>query len=243
MAKASWVIVLRPDGVVVEVSGGAPEEWAATSVQNGDVVPPDVRAAARALLTQARNAKAEAWFFRGTVPAEGKARPEIEILLVEAVPLRRTATPLNELLTRTTETLMEQARATFVNLKVETDDGMPDMLHVDGEKISWGVAALVGSALRHVGGHESREKLVSVRAHYDDHTRCVVISVSDNGPGIPASKLPSLVQRDPDTQRTTGLALLLLHDVVAAHGGRMEIESSTEAKKHGTRVTLHLPAT
>ena len=84
---------------------------------------------------------------------------------------------------------------------------------------------------------------MSVRAHYDDHTRCVVISVSDNGPGIPASKLPSLVQRDPDTQRTTGLALLLLHDVVAAHGGRMEIESSTEAKKHGTRVTLHLPAT
>jgi signal transduction histidine kinase len=241
MSKSGWLVVLRPDGVIVEVSGGAPTEWVGTSVGEGNALPDGLRSAAGDLLAQARRAKPETWFFRATMPGDGAKLPPTEILVVEAVPLRRTATPLNELLTRTTEALMEQARATLVTLKIAADDGMPDELYIDGEKIAWGVAALVGSALRHVSNAPGQEKLVSVEARYDDRARAVVISVTDNGPGIPASKLRALVTRDPDTQRTTGLALLLLHDLVAAHGGRMEIQSSTEAKGHGTRVTLHLP--
>jgi signal transduction histidine kinase len=242
MSNPARLVVVRPDGVIVEVSGGPPAAWVGKSVREGDDLPEAIRAAARELLARARDAQPDAWLFR-TTAEEGPGSAPTEILLVEAVPLRRTATPLNELLTRTTEALMEQARATLVNLKIVADDGMPDELYIDGEKIAWGVAALVGSALRHVSGGAGHDKLVSVEARYDDRAHAVVIAVTDNGPGIPAAKLRALVTRDPDTHRTTGLALLLLHDLVAAHGGRMEIHSSTEPKGHGTRVTLHLPTT
>jgi signal transduction histidine kinase len=241
MSEPHWFLVFRPDGVVVEASGGAPPEFVGENLRESDIVPAPICAAAADLLLDARTSPADAWLFRATVENDGEDRPLTDLLLVEAVPLRREATPLAELLIRTTETLMEQARATHVNLKVDADDGMPTKLPIDGEKIAWGVAALVGSALRHVGSAPGRDKMVHVEARYDERSRSVVISVRDNGPGIPSGKLQWLVTRDPRTQKAAGLALLLLKDVVAAHGGRMDVESSTEGPDHGTRVTLHLP--
>lgn len=237
---ARWVLVLRPDGVVVQALGGAPADFVGENLRESDSVPAAICALARDVLLDARTSPADAWIFRAAVDA-GADHPATELLLVEAVPLRREATPLAELLIRTTETLMEQARATHVNLRVDADDGMPDKLPIDGEKIAWGVASLVGSALRHVATGDAREKLVHVEARYDDASREVVISVRDNGPGIPKAKLNWLVTREPRTQQAAGLALLLLSDVVAAHGGRVEVESETEGHDHGTRVTLHLP--
>ena len=87
-----WVLIFRPDGVVVQ--------------------------ALRDVLLDARTSPADAWIFRATVEP-GADHPATDLLLVEAVPLRREATPLAELLIRTTETLMEQARATHVNLRVD----------------------------------------------------------------------------------------------------------------------------
>jgi signal transduction histidine kinase len=240
---SSWLVALRPDGIALFVDGGAPAEWVGKSVTDGEAFPAEVVREAHELLLDARTSPADAWLFRRKVAGEGE-RPDVELLLVEAVPLRREATPLGELLTRTMETLLEQARAIEVDLKVEADEGMPATLPIDGEKIAWGVAALVGSALRHVtgpGGAPVRDKRVEVVARYDEEAREVVLTVSDNGPGIPRGKLEWLTTRDPRTQRAAGLALVLLRDVVAAHGGRMDVESSTQAKGHGTRVTLHLP--
>jgi signal transduction histidine kinase len=242
VSEPRWLLVFRPDGVVVEAGGGAPGDFVGENVRESETIPAPICAAATELLLDARTSPADSWIFRATVDAEGTTRPLTDLLLVEAVPLRREPTPLAELLIRTTETLMEQARATHVNLKVEADDGMPTKLTIDGEKIAWGVASLVGSALRHAATSQSHDKMVHVEARYDDRARVVVISVRDNGPGIPTAKLQWLVTRDPRTQKAAGLALLLLKDVVAAHGGRMDVESSTDAHDHGTRVTLHLPA-
>ena len=238
MNGARWLVLFRPDGVVVEAADGAPADWLGENLHDSDIVPAHVCAAARDLMLDARTSPADAWIFRKNVELEAAS---IELMLVEAVPLRRELTPLAELLIRTTETLMEQARATHVNLRVDADDGMPSKLPIDGEKIAWGVASLVGSALRHVTSGDAREKLVQVEAHYDDVAREVTITVRDNGPGIPKAKLQWLIDRDPRTQQAAGLALVLLKDVVAAHGGRMEVESSTAQSDHGTRVTLHLP--
>ena len=244
VSEASWFVVMRRDGVVVEVGGGAPRAWVGQSLGEVASAPPVLRAHARELIARVQAASPEAWLTRDVI-AVGAGQPHVELLLLEAVPLRRAPTSLFELLTRTTETLMEQARATEVALKVEADHAMPATLTIDGEKIAWGVSALVGSALRHVGGAggaKPGDRSVRVTASYAATAREVVVSVADNGPGIPSAMLEWLIDRNPATQRAAGLALLLLHDVVVAHGGRMRVESSTEAADHGTRVTIFLPA-
>jgi signal transduction histidine kinase len=245
LSDASWFVVLRRDGVVVEVGGGAPRAWVGHLLGEVATAPPVLRAHARELVTRAHEATTtEAWLTREVI-AVGAGQPLVELLLLEAVPLRRAPTAVFDLLTRTTETLMEQARATEVLLKIEADRAMPARLTVDAEKIAWGVSTLVGSAMRHVGaagGAKPGDRVVKLGARYDPKEREVVISVSDNGPGIPSEKLEWLIERNPTTQRAAGLALLLLHDVVVAHGGRMRVESSVAHADHGTRVTLYLPA-
>jgi signal transduction histidine kinase len=68
-----------------------------------------------------------------------------------------------------------------------------------------------------------------------------VLSVVDNGPGIPRERLEALLQRDTAAGGAGGLALVLLNDVVVAHGGHMEVESSADARDHGTTVRVVLP--
>ena len=50
-----------------------------------------------------------------------------------------------------------------------------------------------------------------------------------------------LLEEDPETGQAAGIALRLVHDVVAAHGGGMVIKSSTDLGDRGTSVTLWLP--
>jgi signal transduction histidine kinase len=237
MNEDGWLIVLRPDGSVLDVGGGAPEWWRGHLLAVCLEALPDVLGDARRLL----EARSDDGWCRRVLLRRERAPHEVELLVIDAVPLRRAPTPLIDLLTRTTETLVEQARMAEITLKIATDEQMPALLHIDGEKIAWGVANLIGSALRHVASSPSASKVVSVEARYDKSARRVTIAVHDNGPGIDDKKLRSLLSRDPATNQAGGLALVLLQDVMMAHGGHVMIESSTRPARHGTTVTLVIP--
>jgi signal transduction histidine kinase len=230
------LLVLGPDGRIVQTSSRA-HEWHGKRVADAIGLPVEVVEAARDLLVEARTSSS--WLSRRFVTASAQT---YEVLVVEAVPLRRLPTDVTDILTRTTELLLEQARAIQVSLQVSTDPHMPSELVVDGEKIAWGVASLVGTALRHLA-QTSREKgVVRVQARYLAATEEVVLIVHDNGPGIPADRLLGILEPDDGPAQPSALALVMLRDVVAAHGGRLKIDSSTARKDHGTTVSLFLPA-
>jgi signal transduction histidine kinase len=231
-----WLLVLGPDGRIVQ-TGGAPREWLGMRIGDAVGVPGPVVDAARELIVAARTSTT--WLSRRYVQTATRA---YELLVVEAVPLRRSLTNVRDILTRTTELLLEQARAIRVSLQVSTDPEMPSELVVDGEKIAWGVASLVGTALRHLA-QQSREKgTVRVQARYLAGTEEVVVVVRDNGPGIPADRLLGILEPSEEQALPSALALVMLRDVVAAHGGRIKIDSSTDRADHGTTVSLFLPA-
>jgi signal transduction histidine kinase len=68
----------------------------------------------------------------------------------------------------------------------------------------------------------------------------VTIEVHDNGPGIPAESVARLFKRDRLNVLGSGLSLLMISDVCVAHGGRLDVTSSTQPADHGTtgRMTL-----
>jgi signal transduction histidine kinase len=159
----------------------------------------------------------------------------------DCIPLRRSPTDLGPLLKGTIETLVQQAQALDVSLGIEVEPDLPQV-NIDAEKIAWAVAALVGNSLRYVRRGSRRLPGGSIRVRVRPEDDGIAISVEDDGAGIPPEKVEKLFRRGEGVTHGTGLALMLIEDVVAAHGGTVAVQSKCDAFACGTTVTLRLPA-
>jgi PAS domain S-box-containing protein len=76
-----------------------------------------------------------------------------------------------------------------------------------------------------------------------DEPNSIALCVEDTGEGIPADALPHIFDAFFTTRKTigTGIGLFIAKQFVEGHGGRIKIESSTDAEAHGTKVTVNLP--
>ncbi|MDP4726620.1 MAG: ATP-binding protein, partial [Desulfobacterales bacterium] len=82
---------------------------------------------------------------------------------------------------------------------------------------------------------------LSVSADAEDHDRWIVFRVSDTGYGIPDENQSQVFDPYYTTKSTgTGLGLAIAHNIVDAHGGRIEVDS---AAGEGTTVTIRIPKT
>lgn len=125
-----------------------------------------------------------------------------------------------------------QAEAAEVNLAGDLDYGVP-MVEVDPARIRSALANVISNAIRHTppGG--------SVRVAVQSADDQVLIAVTDTGEGIPATLLPRVFERfvKGPTSTGSGLGLAIVHDIVTAHGGRIEIDS-TQGVGTSVRITL-----
>jgi two-component system OmpR family sensor kinase len=149
------------------------------------------------------------------------------------------ATDVRRLLTSSMVVMHSQAAATDVSLKVTIDANVPDTVMLDGAKVAWAAVNLVGNALRylrHTGRYATRGA-IEVSVTYDTTASSLAIDVRDNGPGI-APGVASRLFNHEDPQGPSGLGLLLVDDIATAHGGSVEIRSSTDPESHGTTIRL-----
>ena len=118
---------------------------------------------------------------------------------------------------------------------------VPDRLVVRGDagRLEQVVVNIVTNAIVHVP--EGRH--VDVRLRGDDGE--AALEVHDEGRGIPVDDLPHLFLRlyqgaatDAQSQRGLGLGLFIAQQVIASHGGRIDVESG-DGK--GTTFTVRLP--
>lgn len=167
-----------------------------------------------------------------------KAR--VHVAEIEAIAIQRQPTDLLALLTGTIETLQQQATALDIELTIEA---APDLRQVcvDPEKVAWVVATLVGNAFRYVRRGSRVMPGGSISVCLRAEAGALLIVVEDDGPGIAPDKLAHLFQKGAGVTHGTGLALMLIRDVIAAHGGTVEVKSRSNDVACGTSVTLRLP--
>jgi len=108
----------------------------------------------------------------------------------------------------------------------------------DPSRVQQAIENLLTNALQHAPA----DTAVGVRACDEmvDGVRCVVIVISDRGPGIDPVVLPQLFDRfaRASTSGGLGIGLFLAHQIAKAHGGRLEVASSPD---DGTHFSLVLP--
>jgi signal transduction histidine kinase len=235
----SWVVVLGCGGEVLGAEHGAPPEWIGATLHDRPGVPAALRDAARALTLLV---------LRGGTLARARVDvPEldasVELVAVPAVGLHRTPTDVRALLPYSVAALERQARALDVGLSVTIDPDVPAALVLDPEKIAWAVSALAGNAMRYVrrGTRHMPGGSIAVTASRDAERGELLLVVEDDGPGIPAQVVERMFQRAPGAPHATGLALTVVRDIVTAHGGSMELATSTDEADHGTTVTVRIP--
>ncbi len=157
-----------------------------------------------------------------------------------AIPLRRSSVDLLGVLSSAVEVMRDQSEEIGVQVIVAGRGDAP-RVEVDADKIAWAVTTLVGNALRYVRRGTRRSPGGTVLVGLDVAPAATTITVEDDGPGIPPEKLEAIFEQRGEARHGVGLNLLLVRDVVAAHGGEVEITSRCSAIDGGTKVSLRIP--
>ncbi len=133
-----------------------------------------------------------------------------------------------------------QATTEHHTIKLVTEREHLDAI-LDGDRIHQVVDNLVGNAIKYTAGG-------TIQVGVDqpaDQPGFLSITVSDQGPGIARSERDSLFTpfyRSPDASASAlpglGLGLFICHELIAAHGGRVEVD---DAVGGGARFTVWLP--
>ena len=147
----------------------------------------------------------------------------------------RPASP-TELASEAVSRFESRARDLDIDLGTVAAADLPPVL-ADAERIGHVFDNLVGNALEHTtrGG--------SIRLSAEADTDCVRFAVADTGEGIAPEHLPHLFEkfyRVPGTRHAqgAGLGLAIAREIVAAHGGQIDV---TSRPGQGTTFTFTLP--
>lgn len=132
----------------------------------------------------------------------------------------------------------EQTGAWRGQVKIEADERYPELI-CDPVHMREALGNLVSNALDAMG--EQGTLTLSYRTPKRD---VALIRVADTGRGIPEQEIGKIFEMYysgySDLQHF-GLGLSYCRNVVKAHGGYIQIRSSTEPERHGTEFTLCLP--
>lgn len=151
--------------------------------------------------------------------------------------LNRTTFSLSQVVKDTAHRLQPVAEMHHQELKLAINDRCD--MYADCAKLSQVVYNLMENALKYTqeGG--------SIRVRLIRSGRDAVLTVTDNGPGIPKEDQPHIFDRfyrvDKARSRETGgtgLGLSIVHQMVLMHGGSVSVESE---EGHGATFTVELP--
>jgi two-component system OmpR family sensor kinase/two-component system sensor histidine kinase BaeS len=152
-----------------------------------------------------------------------------------ALKLNREPTSLPELLVDVAGALEPQAKASGVQVAVETEPGLPPV-EIDPARMRAVLTNLVTNSLRYTPPGGS----IRLTAEVDPRRGVARLLVRDTGRGIPQDLLPHVFERfakSPDSSGS-GLGLAIARDLVRAHGGDIGVESRVG---EGTSFWMEIP--
>jgi signal transduction histidine kinase len=144
---------------------------------------------------------------------------------------------VNRIVEEVVELLQKQADAKHIVLLADLDDHAPP-IPADYDGVHQVVLNIVTNAIDAV---PSNQGMINVRTHYDTARHALLVSVTDNGPGVPAEIRAQVFEPFHSTkgQGGTGLGLAVAKKIVGELGGTIELCDPPDG---GAEFRVHLPA-
>jgi two-component system sensor histidine kinase PilS (NtrC family) len=143
---------------------------------------------------------------------------------------------LREVISETAQFLQTSLRSRDVDLQVTLPDE-PVVLSVDASQIRQVIINLVRNSIDAVNG--SGRISIHVERGMTTNGPATLLSVSDDGSGIPAEILPVVFEPFKTTKKGgSGLGLAIVYQLVGAHLGTIDVRS---VQNEGATFTIYLP--
>lgn len=147
-------------------------------------------------------------------------------------PLRFEVASINELLDKTLSFLKPELKGSKVKVVKEFDQDLPVFL-IDPDRIHQVIVNLVKNSIH------AMPKGGTLRIETEGKDKLCVIRFQDTGVGIPGEVIPRIFDAYYTTKEEgSGLGLMIVHQIVKEHGGRVEVRSNLN---QGTTFTILLP--
>lgn len=158
----------------------------------------------------------------------------------EMQPLHKEKIRLSKLIRSYVAELLNSGISDAYTVEIElAPEAENAMLECDARLISRAINNLVQNSIKH------NPQGCKIRLSLEDTGETLLLTVADNGVGLPPEKLQELEEKPHYMESTDerldlrhGLGLLLVRQIVEAHGGSMTI-SSTPAQGYKTVLALH----
>ncbi len=158
-----------------------------------------------------------------------------DYVAVNQAPWKSEACELGKIADQVAKALRILLRQKHISLQLEGLDVLPAVTG-SSQRLYSAFYNLVHNAIPEVplGG------TITVRGRHDPDEQTIVLSVVDTGRGMPPAVRDGLFTNHRMSTKSggTGLGMRIVKDAIAAHGGRITVESE-EGK--GTTFTIHLP--
>ncbi len=154
--------------------------------------------------------------------------------------LHRMKIPLCHFTQSTVEALKPVAAEKSQQLAFLPSEATTGFVHVDPLRVENVIGSILGNATEYTPDNGTIE--VTVQFIRDD--TWMEITVTDDGPGIPADALEHVTERYfrvGEFVRGTGLGLAFCKEILALHGGELDVVSPPPNHSSGTRVSIRLP--
>jgi hypothetical protein len=140
-------IVIGPDGTVLAATGDLPSGLVDARLEDCEGLSREIRDAGKALVLKLRRSGNRVQIESVALGGGGRG---VQLIAIEALAIRRTATDLRALLASKLDVLSSQAAGVSVRLNVVVAADVPAIVHVDSEKVAWAVTC--GTRDRGPGG-------------------------------------------------------------------------------------------
>jgi PAS domain S-box-containing protein len=154
--------------------------------------------------------------------------------------LLKARVPFSRLVARSVESLGVRAQQKSITLRVQR--AQPELfVDCDPQKMERVVLNIAGNAVKFTPD----DGRVELRVSQDPmHQNFVRLEVTDTGIGIPPEALGRVMERYftvGEQPSGSGLGLAIAKEIVALHGGSIDLRSPPPGQDHGTMVTVCLP--
>jgi two-component system NtrC family sensor kinase len=153
---------------------------------------------------------------------------------INATPARKAPVPLDKVIEGGIKLAEERNGSSNVSIRRNVPAGL--VVRGDESKLRRAIMNLVNNASDVLQSKKITEPVIDISAYLEEANNRAIISVRDNGPGIPADIINTLFEPFVTLNKTngTGLGLAIVKQYINAHGGSVTVTNDNGAVFHIT---------